>query len=96
MYTCECTDERGKGENTQMDCTVSAGKNEAKSECAIHPTVSDSAAPWTVALQASLSMKVSRLVYRGGYPFPSPEDFCDPRIQPRSPALQTDSLLSEA
>ena len=28
-------------------------------------------------------------------PFPSPGDLPDPGIQPRSPALQTDSLLSE-
>ena len=28
-------------------------------------------------------------------PFPSPGDVTDPRIEPRSPALQTDSLLTE-
>ena len=95
MYTCECTDKRGKDEYIQMDCAVSMGKNEVKSECAIHSVVSD-CNPMDCARQASLSMKFSRLVYRGGYPFPSPEDLCDPRIQPRSPALQMDSLLSEA
>ena len=96
MYTCECKDDRRKDEYIQIDCTVSMGKNEVKSECVIHSVVSDSATPWTVALQASLSMKFSKLVYRGVYPFPSPEDLCDPRVQPRSPALQTNSLLSEA
>ena len=95
MYTCECTDKRGKDEHIQMDRVVSLGKNEVKSECAF-TQLCLTATPWTVAQQASLSMKFSRLVYRGGYPFPSPEDLCDPRIQPRSPALQTDSLLSEA
>ena len=30
-----------------------------------------------------------------GLPFPSPGDLPDPRIKPRSPALQEDSLLSE-
>ena len=30
-----------------------------------------------------------------GLPFPSPEDLPNPRIEPRSPALQADSLLSE-
>ena len=29
-------------------------------------------------------------------PFPSPEDLPDPGIEPRSPALQADSLPSEA
>ena len=34
--------------------------------------VSDSATPWTVACQASLSMGVSRQEYWSGLPFPSP------------------------
>ena len=33
--------------------------------------------------------------YRNGLPFPSPGDLPDPRIKPRSPALQADSLVSE-
>ena len=33
--------------------------------------------------------------YWSGLPFPSPGDLPDPRIEPRSPALQEDSLLSE-
>ena len=36
----------------------------------------------------------SRQEYWSGLPFPSPGDLPDPRIQPRSPALQADSLLS--
>ena len=32
----------------------------------------------------------------GGLPFPSPGDLSNPGIEPRSPALQADSLLSEA
>ena len=51
--------------------------------------------PWTVALQAPLSMEFSRQDYWGGLPFPSPEDLPDPGIKPRSPALQADTLLSE-
>ena len=31
----------------------------------------------------------------GGLPFPSPGDLPDPGIEPGSPALQADSLLSE-
>ena len=47
---------------------------------------------WTVACQAPLSMKFSREQYWSGLPFPSPRDLPDPRIKPRSPALQADSL----
>ena len=53
------------------------------------------AIPWTVACQASLSMEFSRQEYWCGQPFPSPGNLPDPRIKPRSPALQADSLLSE-
>ena len=56
------------------------------------PTVCD---PMDVAPQARLSMGFSRQEYWGGLPFPSPEDLPDPRIEPRSPALQADSLLFE-
>ena len=36
-----------------------------------------------------------RQEYWSGVPFPSPGDFPDPEMEPRSPALQADSLLSE-
>ena len=49
----------------------------------------------TVACQAPLSMKLSRREYWNGLPFPSPGDLPDPGIEPQSPALQADSLLSE-
>ena len=51
--------------------------------------------PWTVAHQTPLSMEFSRQEYWIGMPFPSPGDLPDPRIEPRSPALQADSLLTE-
>ena len=51
--------------------------------------------PWTAAHQAPLSMGFSRQEYWGGVPFPSPGDFPNPGIEPGSPALQADSLLSE-
>ena len=51
--------------------------------------------PWTVAHQASLPVKFSRKEYWCGLPFHSPGDLPSPGIQPRSPALQADSLLSE-
>ena len=40
-------------------------------------------------------MEFSRQQYWTGLPFPSPEDLPDPGIEPRSPALQEDSLSSE-
>jgi len=54
--------------------------------------VSDSATPWTVPCQAPLSMGFSRQEYWSGFPFPSPGDFPNPGIEPKSPALQVDSL----
>ena len=51
--------------------------------------------PWTVANQASLSMKFSRQEYWSGLPFPSPEGLSNPGIEPGSPALQVDALPSE-
>ena len=40
-------------------------------------------------------MGISKQEYWSGFPFPSPGDLPDPGIEPRSPALQADSLLSE-
>ena len=51
--------------------------------------------PWTVAYQASPSMGFSRQEYWSGLLFPSPEDLPDPRIEPRSPALEADTLTTE-
>ena len=53
-----------------------------------HEVVSDSfATPWTVALQAPLSVGFLRQEYWSGLPFPSPEDLPYPGIEPVSPAL---------
>ena len=52
--------------------------------------------PWTVvARQAPLSTGFSWQEYWSGLPFLSPGDLPDPGIEPRSPALQADSLPSE-
>ena len=53
------------------------------------------ATPWTVARQAPLSMGFSRQQYWSGLPRPPLRDLPNPGIEPRSPALQTDSLPSE-
>ena len=42
-----------------------------------------------------MSMEFSRQEYWSGLPFPFPGDLSDPQIEPESPALQGDSLLSE-
>ena len=51
--------------------------------------------PWTVALQALLSMGFPRQEYCSGLPFPSSGDLPDPGIEPGSPAFQADALPSE-
>ena len=51
--------------------------------------------PWTVAHQAPLFKEFSRQEYWSGLPFPFPGDLPDQQIEPGSPALQVDSLLSE-
>ena len=51
--------------------------------------------PWTVALQAPLSMEFSRQEYWRGLPFPPPGDLPDPGIKPKFWHLlhwQADSL----
>ena len=46
--------------------------------------------PWTIQ-----SMEFSRPEYWSGWPFPSPGELPNPGIEPRSPALQPDSLPAE-
>ena len=53
------------------------------------------ATPWTVAYQASPSIRFSRQEYWSRLPFPSPGDLPDPGIEPRSPALEADAQTSE-
>ena len=47
--------------------------------------------PWTIQ-----SMEFSRSEYWSGYPLPSPGDLPNSGIEPRSPALQADSLPAES
>ena len=72
-----------------MTMAVLVGGCESLSQVQIFAT------PWTVAHQAPLSMGFSRQEYWNGLPFPSPANLPDPGIEPRSPALQVDSLPSE-
>ena len=52
-----------------------------------HSAISDSAIPWTVALQALLSMGLSRWKHQSGLPFPPAGDLPDPDIQAASPVV---------
>ena len=63
--------------------------------CFSRLVMSDSATPWTVALQAPLSIGFSRQEYWSGLPVPSPEDLPDSGIESGSRALHVDSLASE-
>ena len=56
-----------------------------------HSIVSDSLlTPWTIQ-----SMEFSRQEYWSGVSFPFSRDLSDPGMEPRSPALQADSLPAE-
>ena len=57
--------------------------------------MSDSATLWTVGRQTPASMGFPKQEYWSGLPFPSPGDLPDPGIEPGSPALQADALLSK-
>ena len=57
--------------------------------------MSNSVIPWTIAHQAPLGREFSRQEYWSRLPFPSPEDPPDTGIDPGSPAVQVDFLLSE-
>ena len=51
--------------------------------------------PLNAARQAPLSMALSRQEYWSGLPFPFSGDLPNPGIEPTSPALQADALLTE-
>ena len=63
--------------------------------CVSLSVVSDFATTWTVGNQAPLSRGFSRHKHWIRLPFPSASDLPDPGIEPRSLALQADSLLTE-
>ena len=57
--------------------------------------VNSFATPWTIACQSPLYRGFSRQEYWSGYHFLLQGNLPHPGIQPRSPALHADSLLSE-
>ena len=65
-------------------------------EMATHSSILAWRIPWTVGWQAPLFIGFFRQEYWSRLPFPSPGDLPNTGIEPESPALQADSLLSEA
>ena len=67
-----------------------------ESESEVAQSCSTLCDPWTVAHQAPPSMGFSRQEYwsGSGLPFPSPGALPHPGIEPRSPTLQADALIS--
>ena len=61
--------------------------SEVSESCSVMP---DSLTPWTIQ-----SMEFSRPEYWSVKPFPSPGDLPNPGMEPRSTALQADSLPTE-
>ena len=51
--------------------------------------------PWTVARQAPLSVGIIQARILEWVAMPSSRGSSQPRVEPRSPTLQVDSLLSE-
>ena len=69
-------------------CNWHAEATRGKQRWFSHSVVSNSCDP----MDCSLPMGFSRQEYWSGLPFPSPGDLPSPGLQPRSPALQADSL----
>ena len=63
--------------------------------CSVVLVMAEFATPKTVAHQAPLSKALSRQEYWSDLSFSSPGDLPGPGIQPMSPTLQVDSLLTE-
>ena len=65
--------------------------------CSVTSGVSDSAALWTAAQQAPLSMDLQARILEcwSGLPCAPPGDLPDPGIEPASPALEADSFTTE-
>ena len=82
-------------------CCISHSEEKARTpeservSCPVVSSVWLFTTPWTAAHQAPLSTGFPRQEYWSGLPFPSPGDLPHPGIEPRTPALRTDSLLSE-
>ena len=63
--------------------------------CLVTKLCPNFATPWTVALQAPLSMDFPRQEYWSELPSPSPGDLRSPGIKPMSPALAGGFFITE-
>ena len=72
-------------------CSAREGQGHHTYKCCAQTLVT----PWTVVRQAPLSTGFSRQEYWDGLPCPSPGDLPHPGTEPKSSALEADSLLSE-
>ena len=77
-----------------MECTLK-DEGEGKVKVLVTESCLTLCDPMNTACQALLSMGFSRQEYWSGLPCPSPGDLRDLGIEPKSPTLQADSLLSE-
>ena len=83
-----------KDKGKKKKCILKLAKVKVKAKSLNHVRLF--ATPWTIAYQAPQFMEFSRQEYWSGFPFPSPRELADPGIEPRSPALQADTLTSES
>ena len=83
------------GKNTGVGCNFLLQCMKVKSQSEVTQSCPLLATSWTAAYKAPPSMGFSRQEYWGGLPFPSPGGLPNPGIEPRSPALQADTLPSE-
>ena len=73
----------------KQNCSYHGGDGLVAKTC---PTLT---APWTIALQAPLSLRFPKQEYWSGLPFPSAGDLPDPGVKPQSPVWQADPLPFE-
>ena len=77
-----------------LSCSVAHGILVILCACSVTSVGSDCLQPPGLQpTKAPLSMVFSRQQYWSGFPSPPPQDLLDPGTEPKSPALQADSLL---
>ena len=91
IYTCKFSFESGSRKRVRVQFCFSVAVVVVQSRCCFRLF----ATPWTVAHQTPLSLGFPRQEYSSGLPFPSPGDLPEQGIEPRSPALQANSLPTE-
>ena len=82
------------GHRTQIDRRFKVFSNDC-AVCLVTQSCLTLFTPWTIPCQAPLSMEVPSQEDWSRLPFPSPGDLPNPGIEPRSPPLQANSLLTK-